>query len=206
VQPGPPILVVEDDERVLTSILPVLSKAFVPIACRTVADALKAIARLGGPPAAAVFDVGLPDGSGLEVLAALRVRYPSVPALVITAQSGAEPARRSFALDATYLPKPVRPNELRRFLVAIASRSVEQSRRFAALRIAESCMLTRRESDLLLEVAAGVPRHRLAHVLGIGENTVKLHVRHILDKTGLDSLDDVAWKIHAMATGAPEPD
>ena len=57
---------------------------------------------------AAVLDIGLPDMSGLEVLAALRQRHASLPVLVITAHGHLEnaiAARKAGATD--YMVKPL---------------------------------------------------------------------------------------------------
>jgi two-component system NarL family response regulator len=50
--------------------------------------------------------------------------------------------------------------------------------------------LTGREVEVLGYVAAGMTSKQIGHVLFISENTVKNHVRNILDKLGLHSRNE----------------
>jgi Response regulator containing a CheY-like receiver domain and an HTH DNA-binding domain len=50
--------------------------------------------------------------------------------------------------------------------------------------------LTGREIEILKEVAEGLTSKAISEKLFISENTVKNHIRNILDKTGLGSRHD----------------
>ena len=70
------------------------------------------------------FDINLPDGSGLDVLASVRHRSVRIPVLIV---SGADEIDATVtALDAgadDYLHKPYRPNELRARVRALMRRA-----------------------------------------------------------------------------------
>ncbi len=72
-----------------------------------------------------VLDLGLPDGSGVDLCRALRAERETVPVLVVTARS--EVARRVEALDAgadDFLAKPFAIAELRARVRALGRRRV----------------------------------------------------------------------------------
>jgi DNA-binding response OmpR family regulator len=77
---------------------------------RSVAEAMAALEE-GGPLTLACVDVGLPDGSGFDVVRALRARRPSVPILVVTGREIS-----ADATDARVLRKPFSPAQ---FQVAV---------------------------------------------------------------------------------------
>ena len=52
--------------------------------------------------------------------------------------------------------------------------------------------LTRREREVLALVGQGLTNKEIASILFIGRSTVKVHVRHILDKTGTHTRTDAA--------------
>lgn len=71
-----------------------------------------------------------------------------------------------------------------------------------APRPAETGALTERELEVLRLLAEGLPNRRVAARLFISENTVRNHVRHILDKLHLRSRTEAA--LYAVRTGVIE--
>jgi DNA-binding response OmpR family regulator len=55
---------------------------------------------------AALFDVCLPDGSGLDVLAEFRRMYPTTPAVVVTGHVEGDVVNAAYDLDAGVMSKP----------------------------------------------------------------------------------------------------
>jgi DNA-binding NarL/FixJ family response regulator len=53
--------------------------------------------------------------------------------------------------------------------------------------VAADLPLTKREQDVLRLLAQGHSNRQIAQALTVSENTVKTHVRHILEKLELDS-------------------
>ena len=101
------ILIVED-EPVLASALSAMARrlGFDPVACFSGQRAMEEFAR--DTPVAAVIDIGLPDMSGLDLLARVRGPQPQLPVLIITAHGSLENALAAKKLGSTsYLVKPL---------------------------------------------------------------------------------------------------
>ena len=105
------ILVCDDEPQILRALKVVLREAgFEPVPAETVEEALDLAAVR--PPDAAIVDLVLPDGDGIDVLRGLR-EWSQMPVLVLSAV-GDETAKVR-ALDAgadDYVTKPFGPREL----------------------------------------------------------------------------------------------
>jgi DNA-binding response OmpR family regulator len=106
------LLVVEDEPRIAEMIKAALERAeFVVDTVRLRADAQEALANT--PYDAAILDLGLPDGDGLQLLKKLQPGGIRIPILILTARDAVE--HRVLGLDAgadDYLVKPFAMNEL----------------------------------------------------------------------------------------------
>ncbi len=68
--------------------------------------------------------------------------------------------------------------------------------------VIEERRLSERESQVLVASLHGTPRDRLADVLGVGENTVKTHVRLLLGKLAMGpTLNDAVWAVRCRVDG-----
>jgi len=106
------LLVIEDEARLIEVLKSALEHAgFVVDAVDTAADAREALALVAYD--AAILDLGLPDGDGLEVLAEARRAGRNIPALVLTARDAVEDRVRGLDAGADdYLIKPFAMTEL----------------------------------------------------------------------------------------------
>ena len=194
----PVVLVVEDDRYMARAIERHVPKEIDARFARTVAAASSVLAKKCRL-VAAIVDVGLPDGSGLEVVRQIRERHSSVPVLVLTAQVSAQLANEVNMLGAQYVCKPDFVHNLDSFFRSLAPEHSDAVR--AATRASAEMSLTQREHEVLLASLNGVPRGRLAEVLRISENTVKKHVRSLLKKTGQGSLPEAVWYACQLGAG-----
>jgi len=130
------ILYVEDDPE---------ARGFVCRALRDAGHEVEAASRAAEGRAAAerggydllVLDVGLPDGSGFELLEALRARGIATPVLVLTARGEVSLRIRGLDLGADdYLTKPFALAELQARIRALARRASGQAAG-TALRVAD---------------------------------------------------------------------
>ena len=105
------ILVCDDEPQILRALKVVLREAgFEPVPAETVEEALDLAAVR--PPDAAIVDLVLPDGDGIDVLRGLR-EWSQMPVLVLSAVG--DEAAKVRALDAgadDYVTKPFGPREL----------------------------------------------------------------------------------------------
>lgn len=110
------LLMVEDDEKLSRSMGRFLTqRGFVVRRVGTEAGALESLGE--ATPDAAILDVQLPDGSGLDVLEHMRRDGGSIPVIVMTANDSLPVRQRAEQLGvAAFLTKPVQPLELLRIL------------------------------------------------------------------------------------------
>jgi len=106
------VLLIEDESRIVEILTGALARAgFVVDSIGSCADASEAVSTIHYD--AAILDLGLPDGDGLALLAALRSSGNELPILVLTARDAVED--RVSGLDAgadDYLVKPFAMSEL----------------------------------------------------------------------------------------------
>ncbi len=105
------ILVCDDEPQILRALKVVLREAgFEPVPAETVEEALDAAAVR--PPDAAIVDLVLPDGDGIDVLRGLR-EWSQMPVLVLSAIGDEEAKVRALEAGADdYVTKPFGPREL----------------------------------------------------------------------------------------------
>lgn len=142
-------------------------------------------------PDIVLLDVNMPIMSGVEMIEALQMKLnPRV--LMLTVSKHDEDLFGAIAAGADgYLLKDAEPDELRRSINLVAEGksvlSPEVTQRvFKAISSSQGfpleVALSKREMDVLNCLARGMTSAQIASELFISENTVKTHVRHILEK------------------------
>jgi two-component system, NarL family, response regulator len=136
-------------------------------------------------PDVALIDLRMPEMSGVEVIAALRERIPSVHAIVLTTYDTDEDIYRSLRAGAkAYLLKDAPRDELLSCIRSVYEGKTWISALAAAklaARLSEK-ELTSRELEVLRLMAAGKSNKEIGVTLYVTEGTVKIHVNHILRK------------------------
>jgi DNA-binding NarL/FixJ family response regulator len=142
-----------------------------------------------------LLDVNMPGMSGVEVVRALR----QLPAgaqpriLMLTISKSEEDLMGAIAAGADgYLLKSAEPDELRRAIGLVhqgmsvlspqVTRQVLRAVAHGDLERGADCGLSSREMEVLACLSQGKTTAQIAAELYISENTVKTHVRHILEK------------------------
>jgi signal transduction histidine kinase len=112
-EPSEPFLIVEDDDQIARGLARDLKRHGDVRVAGTMHEADRAIAdtRWSG----LVVDVGLPDGSGLDLLERLRVAGDTTPTLVLTGFPHRDVIERAQRLNAHYAAKPLSPAGLEAF-------------------------------------------------------------------------------------------
>lgn len=119
---GRQVLICDDELQILRALKVVLRDAnFDVVATSTAQEALDAAAL--HPPAAAIIDLVLPDGDGVEICKSLR-EWSAIPILVLSAVGEEQEKIRALNAGADdYVTKPFSPDELIARLNAVLRRS-----------------------------------------------------------------------------------
>jgi DNA-binding NarL/FixJ family response regulator len=146
-----------------------------------------------------VLDAGLPDGGGLDFLAALRAAADRTPCLFVSGHFDPSFAARCHALDAWCVYKPEVLEDVLLFATRSASiaHTVARSSRAVVDNYSALAGLSARETEIVRLVLDGTPRHALAREVRMSENSVKTLVRRLLRKLAAGSLDEVAPRVLA---------
>jgi len=138
-------------------------------------------------PDITLMDLRLPDISGVEALATIRKEFSQARIIVLTTFEGDADIRRALEAGAqAYLLKTMPRSEL---LEAV--RKVHAGKRYVPPEVATllaqhlgSDLLSKREIEVLEKIAEGNRNVDIAMMLFISEETVKGHVKHIMEKLG----------------------
>jgi len=138
-------------------------------------------------PDVTLMDLRLPDMSGIESMIAIRTEFADARIIMLTTFEGDISIQRALEAGASgYLLKSTPPKD-----IVEAIRQVNSGKKRippeVAARLVEHLSdegLTEREVDVLRHVAGGNRNRDIAQRLFISEETIKVHIKHIMDKLG----------------------
>lgn len=194
-------LLVDDDEFVTKALARHLSSTRPCVTASTCAAAREALSVHPRPFSGFIIDLRLPDGSGLELLAAARRRAGEAPAVILTGELDPVVVNAAYRLGGACLLKPAGPDELSRFTTeAVAAElGIDAVLRARVAQFAADHRVTTPEMEILLAKVAGLTADELIERRGITRNTYKTQVRTLLDRLGVDSLEDARCKVLQQA-------
>ena len=138
-------------------------------------------------PDVTLMDLRMPDISGIDAMIAIRHEFPDARIVMLTTFEGDVEIQRALSAGARgYILKNMPPKELVdviRQVHAGKKRIPQEIAAHLAEHIADET-LTPREIDVLRHVAGGNRNRDIADRLFISEETVKVHVKHIMEKLG----------------------
>ena len=138
-------------------------------------------------PDVVLMDLRLPDISGIDAMIAIRNEFPDARIVMLTTFEGDVDIRRALAAGARgYILKSSPPEELLDIIRQVHAGKKRVPPEVAA-HLAEHMgdeNLTVREIEVLRLLAGGNRNRDIAEQLFISEETVKVHVKHIIDKLG----------------------
>ena len=160
----------------------------------------------------ALVDLGLPDGSGVDVVAALRESQPDAQSVVVTIhddddhlfpalQAGAfgyvlkEQPREHFIDQLSRISQgepPLSPSIARRVIAYFAAQARPQANAMPRVQ------LTERESEVLLRVAKGYTLPEIGVQLSLSRHTIADYVKQIYRKLNVSSRAEAALEAQRL--------
>lgn len=138
-------------------------------------------------PDVTLMDLRLPDMSGIDAMIGIRSEFPEARIIMLTTFAGDVEIQRALEAGArAYVLKSMPPKEL-----VDVVRQVHAGRKRIPAEIAAHLAehysdeaLTQREIEVLNQIAGGNRNRDIAEKLFITEETVKVHIKHLMEKLG----------------------
>ncbi len=201
------LLIADDHEVVRTGIKSILADTNIEIVGEaTSSEEVVSMTRELNPDIV-LLDIRMPGNDGLNALGRIKQDRPRMPVLVLSIYDNPTYVARAAALGANgYLIKTATQEEVVDAVQRVAAGeniwTREELRRgtgaAATPRLLDDmeAPLTRRESEVLRQLAHGLTNKEIAQALGISYETVKEHVQHILRKVGVaDRTQAAVWAV-----------
>jgi DNA-binding NarL/FixJ family response regulator len=169
-------------------------------------------------PDVILMDVHMPERGGIETVGIIKQEMPQVHIVMLTVSENDDDLFEAIKNGAQgYLLKDLKPPQLYQFLEGLRHEEAPLSGAMAAKILQEFKQpgrdnidpdeLTEREMEVLECVVTGASNQEIAQSLHITENTVKIHLRNILEK--LHVRNRIQAAVRAVRTGLvddpPEP-
>lgn len=142
-------------------------------------------------PGCIVLDESMPGMAGTELHRELLGRECVLSVIFLTAHGDIPMGVRAIKEGATdFLTKPAKDTEL----ISCIKNGIEKSRRLFAEQAVLNTLrerheaLSRREREVMEHVVGGLPNKRIAEMLGVVEQTIKVHRGRVMEKMGAESL------------------
>jgi DNA-binding NarL/FixJ family response regulator len=201
------LLIADDHEAVRAGLKAILQGTNIKIIGEaTSGDAAVRLA-LKHKPQVVLLDVRMSDGDGLMALGRIKLDRPEMPVLMFSGFDNPTYIARAVALGANgYVLKSTTKDKLIDAIQKVANGDSiwarDELRRvtgaLATPRLASDVdvPLTKRESEVLKQLAKGLTNKQIADELDISYETVKEHVQHILRKIGVtDRTQAAVWSV-----------
>jgi DNA-binding NarL/FixJ family response regulator len=138
-------------------------------------------------PDVTLMDLRLPDMSGVDTIVALRAEFPDARIIMLTTFEGDVEIQRALEAGARgYMLKSMPPKDLVEGIRQVHAGKKRIPPQLAA-QLAEHMSdeaLTTREIEVLRQIAEGNRNRDIGEKLFITEETVKVHIKHIMEKLG----------------------
>jgi RNA polymerase sigma factor (sigma-70 family) len=188
------VFVVDDDPAVRDSLALLLEQEDFAVETFDSGEAFLAADR-SARRGCAVVDIRMAGMDGMQLLAELSKRGALLPVIFLTGHGDVPLSVRAIKAGAVdFLTKPVTGGALLESVNAALRESERMSSQAEASQTAAArvASLTEREREVMILAVDGLPNKEIARRLGISHRTVEIHKARVMDKTGADTLLDLA--------------
>lgn len=163
-------------------------------------------------PQVLMTDLGLPDGSGIEVIHACTSRHPQTDIMVVTMSSDEANVLACIEAGASgYVLKDAGKTDIARAVLDLRSGGAPMSPAIARMVLAKvrgdkkpvaareqdpATSLTKRESAILDLIARGDSYGEVAKLLSVSVGTVQTHIKNIYGKLAVHSRGEAVFEAH----------
>jgi len=182
----------------------------------TVREAMDWLATAPVVPDVLLIDLGLPDGSGLDVIRAAVARFPRCEPLVVSVFGDEDNVLASIEAGAVgYIHKDAAPEDIAQTIVEmkagaspispmIARRVLQKYRSLRAaeatvpvtpaLALAPPTLLSLREQEVLTLIARGFSYAEIARLKGLSVYTIQTHIKNLYGKLAVHSKNEAVFE------------
>lgn len=208
------VAIVEDDQGVREALAGIITSAPGLQLAAAFGSAEEAAKKFFAPDTdVALVDINLPGRSGIELVAELKAKHPRLHLLMMTVYEDSEQIFNSLQAGATgYLLKRARPAEIVDAIKDVCRGGSPMSPEIARKVVlffhkrqtiaAELEQLTKREVEILSQLAKGSLYKEIADQMGISLDTVRSHLQHIYNKLQVHSRHEAVMKFLARPPGS----
>ena len=188
--PSQNVILIDDEADLLKALRRLLKAEGFQVACHKSAAEFLAAPRPPSP-GCIVLDESMPGMTGTELQRELAAEESTLAIVFLTARGDIPMSVRAMKAGAVdFLTKPVKDKYLISAIHAGLKKSVElemHKKEVNELR-ARFDMLTEREREVLRHVVQGLPNKQIAALLGLVEQTIKVHRSRVMTKMRAESL------------------
>lgn len=197
---GPTVYILDDEPEMVKALERSLrAKGFKARGFTSAREYLASVKAIG--PACLILDVAMPEINGLELQKKMLLGGSSIPVVFLTGHGDIAMSVRAIKAGAVdFLTKPVDQVALLKAVNAALLESSRLLKEQAEQEIWSSrfAKLTERQRQVLSLVVEGKLNKQIAAELGTGEQNIKLHRAHIMQKMGVHSFAELVRVVERL--------
>ncbi|MCC6370065.1 MAG: response regulator transcription factor [Bacteroidia bacterium] len=191
------VVMIEDDETIRTGFTYLINNSEKYRVVNSYANAEQAIAKIvADEPQVILLDIELPGMKGIDALPKLKQLLPKTHVLMLTVYDNEDNVFNALTKGASgYLTKSDSAEKIMDAIQEVMDGGAPMSMNIAKIVIRsfhknQNTPLTKRETEILEQVANGKSRSKIAKEMFIDLETVKSHIKNIYSKLNVHSRDE----------------